>query len=150
MTGIENIFGGERLSFEEFAAAARDAGISVEGNADREAELVRQLEAEREKHREELAGVRAKSALREELLRGGAYNPTLAIRAVDPSDMTGDDEQLRSAAAEKIKRLRASEPYLFRGAETTAVTTGLAHAGARLDEDDLSDSEYYAKRMAKH
>lgn len=146
MTDFEKIFRGEKLSCEEFTAAANAAGINISGASEREAELIGRLESERERYKSALADIRAKSAVREALLRGGAYNPALALGAIDISDMEGDDASLARAAEEKTARLRASDPYLFRASRTfEPLSTGLSHVGEQKESDDLTDGEYYSR-----
>lgn len=108
------------------------------------AALAAQLEAERARHAEEIAQLRAEGALREALIRGGAYNPALALGAIDLTDMEGDERTLRLLAEQKTAALRGSDPYLFRAQSSTG-STGARHGASGDDTDDLTDSEYYSR-----
>lgn len=149
MHRIEKLFGGTSMSFEEFSAAAKAAEILIlegkEGSyvpVSREAELLGEIEKAKETHRRDLSRVRAESAVREALLRSGAHNPSIALRAIDLSDMDGDSDGLFSAAEAKAAALRTAEPYLFR-TEGVTVSTGASHGTTLPDTDSMSDSEYY-------
>ncbi len=140
--------GSEALSATVYGAEASGGTMTGTENSavrDEVSALTVQLEAERARHAEELARLRAESALREALIRGGAYNPTVAIGAIDFSDMAGDERELRLMAERKTATLRGSDPYLFR-AVRHGLSTGSAHGTTSDDPDDLTDSEYYSRR----
>ena len=149
MNRIEQLFGTSKLDFAEFSAAMKEAGLLIlegtEGSyipAAREGELLGELDAARETHRAELSRVRAEGAVREALIRSGAHNPAVAIRAMDLSVLDGDSDSLYSSAEALAAELRAAEPYLFR-IEGSAVSTGAFHGSGITDTEQMSDIEYY-------
>ncbi len=147
MNRIKQLFGDSSMSFEEFSAAAKEAHLLIlegdEGSyvpASREAELLGELSAARDAHQSELSRIRAESAFRQALVLSGAHNPELAMRAVDISDLEGDD--IYKAAETKAAALREAEPYLFRTVGAP-VSTGAVHGSVVTDTDTMSDAEYY-------
>lgn len=149
MHRIEKLFGTSKLDFAEFSAAMKDARLLIlEGDetsyvpASREGELLGEIASVKESHKAELSKLRAESAFREALIRSGAHNPALALRAVDLSDLDGSSDAVYTAAEAKAVSLRQSEPYLFRN-EGTPVSTGGSHGTGSTDTDAMSDAEYY-------
>ena len=149
MNRLEKLFGTTRLDFAEFSAAVKDAGLLIlEGTEDsyipasREAELLADIAAEKEAHKVQLSRLRAEGAVREALIRSGAHNPDVALRAVDLSDLDGSADSVYTAAEAKAASLKSSEPYLFRS-EGPSVSTGASHGTGVADTDLMSDSEYY-------
>lgn len=149
MNRLEKLFGGAAVTFDEFSAAAKEAGFLVlegdEGSyvpASREAELLGELEKAREDYKRDVSRLRAEGAVREALIKSGAHNPDVALRAVDISAVGGDEAGVYLAAETAVSALRSAEPYLFR-AEGVTVSTGAAHGTSVPDTEQMSDVEYY-------
>ncbi len=150
MAKISDIFGSEKLSYEEFVKKAAEAG----GEFGDVAEL-------RKTHRAEMNRLRMSGAVEREALRAGAKNSGLLMRVIDMNAVTVDDAGVHGVA-EQIGKLRETDPYLFAEAkETVAVTvektsvpamtvsTGAPHGKESVDPDLMSDEDFYAGRMKK-
>lgn len=149
---IDELFGGGALTAEEFTAALESSGRELfdlsDGEfvpASREAELLLELEAERERHGRELADVKAEGALIEELVRRGAHNPGMAAKAIGTGGMDGDSVSLKAEAEARVSSLMRSDPYLF-GKPAEFFSTGVSHGGISPDPDSLTDEEFYSHR----
>ena len=149
MPKISDIFGSERLSYEEFVKKAAEAG----GEFGDVAEL-------RKAHTAEMNRLRVTGAVEREALRAGAKNSGLLMRVIDMNGVTVDEGGVHGIA-EQIGKLRESDPYLFadKTPETPApavtappapamtVSTGAPHGRESVDPDLMSDEDYYACRI---
>lgn len=150
MPKISDIFGSEKLSYEEFVKKAAEAG----GEFGDVTEM-------RKAHTAEMNRLRVTGAVEREAMRAGAKNSGLLMRVIDMGSVTVDDSGVHGIA-EQIGKLRESDPYLF--AEKTAeaapspvketvtvpamtVSTGAPHGRESVNPDLLSDADYYASRM---
>ena len=151
MPRISDIFGSEKLSYEEFVKKAAEAG----GEFGDVAEM-------RKAHTAEMNRLRVTGAVEREAMRAGAKNSGLLMRVIDMAGVTVDDSGVHGIV-EQIGKLRESDPYLF--AETTptpasasakepaapagkvSISTGAPHGRETVDPDLLSDADYYAGRM---
>lgn len=126
----------EILPAETGAAADTDTA-AVEDDA------LAKLKAE---HEEKLRQVRIDGEVRYMLARMGAKNPALAAKALDLTGVQADEGGV-SGVEESVKRLMASDPYLFGFGRMAAsggeASSGTAHGEYRRDPDTLSDREYY-------
>lgn len=142
MPKISDIFGGEKLSYEEFVKKAAEAG----GEFGDVAEL-------RRAHQTEMNRLRMNGAVEKEALRAGAKNSGLLMRVIDMNAVTVDDTGVHGVA-EQIGKLRETDPYLFAEKEASpapviTVSTGAPHGKESVDPDLLSDEDFYAGRMKK-
>ena len=150
MPKISEIFGSEKLSYEEFVKKAAEAG----GEFGDVAEM-------RKAHTAEMNRLRVTGAVEREAMRAGAKNSGLLMRVIDMAGVTVDDSGVHGIA-EQIGKLRESDPYLFAEKEnapspgkepaastavTVSVNTGAPHGRETVDPDLLSDADYYAGRM---
>ena len=146
MPKISDIFGSEKLSYEEFVKKAAEAG----GEFGDVAEM-------RKAHAAEMNRLRVTGAVEREAMRAGAKNSGLLMRVIDMGGITVDDSGVHGIA-EQIGKLRESDPYLFAEKETIpaketvvapamTVSTGAPHGRETVDPDLLSDADYYAGRM---
>ena len=146
MPKISDIFGSEKLSYEEFVKKAAEAG----GEFGDVAEM-------RKAHTAEMNRLRVTGAVEREAMRAGAKNSGLLMRVIDMGGITVDDSGVHGIA-EQIGKLRESDPYLFAEKETApvketvvspamTVSTGAPHGRETVDPDLLSDADYYAGRM---
>ncbi len=148
MPKISDIFGSEKLSYEEFVKKAAEAG----GEFGDVAEM-------RKTHRAEMNRLRMNGAVEREALRAGAKNSGLLMRVIDMNAVTVDDAGVHGVA-EQIGKLRETDPYLFAEKETVpvsekttvpamTVSTGAPHGKEPVDPDLMSDEDFYAGRMKK-
>jgi hypothetical protein len=149
MPRISDIFGSEKLSYEEFVKKAAEAG----GEFGDVAEM-------RKAHTAEMNRLRVTGAVEREAMRAGAKNSGLLMRVIDMGGITVDESGVHGIA-EQIGKLRESDPYLFAEKETAVqppakepvtlpavtVSTGAPHGRETVDPDLLSDADYYAGRM---
>ncbi len=150
MPRISDIFGSEKLSYEEFVKKAAEAG----GEFGDVAEM-------RKTHTAELNRLRVTAAVEREAMLAGAKNSGLLMRVIDMSVITVDDSGVHGLT-EQIGKLRESDPYLFAEKEadaspvkepaastavTVSVNTGAPHGRETVNPDLLSDADYYAGRM---
>ncbi len=150
MPRISDIFGSEKLSYEEFVKKAAEAG----GEFGDVAEM-------RKTHTAELNRLRVTAAVEREAMLAGAKNSGLLMRVIDMNVITVDDSGVHGLT-EQIGKLRESDPYLFAEKEnvsspakepaasaavTVSVNTGAPHGRETVDPDLLSDADYYAGRM---
>ncbi len=150
MPRIADIFGSDKLSYEEFVKKAAEAG----GEFGDVAEM-------RKAHTAEMNRLRVTGAVEREALRAGAKNSGLLMRVIDMGGVTVDERGVHGIT-EQIGKLRETDPYLFAEKESTPVTvaekpslpamtvsTGAPHGKEPVDPDLLSDADYYAGRMKK-
>ncbi len=156
MPEISEIFGSEKLSFEEFMKKAAESGCEF-GD----------LAALRRVHEAEVSKLLVHGAVEREALLSGARNSELLMRVLDMSGITVDEEGVHGIT-EQIGRLRETDPYLFgdtgNGSAATAATaatattgeavtaavsvsTGAPHGRERIDPDMQTDAEYYSHRL---
>lgn len=150
MPKISDIFGSEKLSYEEFVKKAAEAG----GEFGDVAEM-------RKAHTAEMNRLRVTGAVEREAMRAGAKNSGLLMRVIDMGSVTVDDSGVHGIV-EQIGKLRESDPYLFaeKAAETMpspvketvpvpamTVSTGAPHGRESVNPDLMSDADYYASRM---
>ena len=148
MPRISDIFGSEKLSYEEFVKKAAEAG----GEFGDVAEM-------RKAHTAEMNRLRVTGAVEREAMRAGAKNSGLLMRVIDMGGITVDESGVHGIA-EQIGKLRESDPYLFAEKEApvpsakepvilpaVTVSTGAPHGRETVDPDLLSDADYYAGRM---
>lgn len=149
MPRISDIFGSEKLSYEEFVKKAAEAG----GEFGDIAEM-------RKTHTAELNRFRVTAAVEREAMLAGAKNSGLLMRVIDMNGITVDDSGVHGLT-EQIGKLRESDPYLFAEKEAgtaaspvkepavskVSVNTGAPHGRETVDPDLLSDADYYAGRM---
>jgi len=147
MPRISDIFGSEKLSYEEFVKKAAEAG----GEFGDVAEM-------RKAHTAEMNRLRVTGAVEREAMRAGAKNSGLLMRVIDMNGVTVDDSGVHGIA-EQIGKLKESDPYLFAEKEpavsaaketavpSVTVSTGAPHGRETVDPDLLSDADYYAGRM---
>ena len=148
MPKISDIFGSEKLSYEEFVKKAAEAG----GEFGDVAEM-------RKAHTAEMNRLRVTGAVEREAMRAGAKNSGLLMRVIDMGSVTVDDSGVHGIA-EQIGKLRESDPYLFAEKEPVpvpvketvtvpamTVSTGAPHGRENVNPDLLSDADYYAGRM---
>lgn len=136
MPGISELFGGERLTYEELIEKAAAAGCEL-GD----------LTKARRDHDEEIRAIRVSGAVERAAYMAGARNTELLMRVIDRGAVTIDADGVHGLN-EQITRLRESDPYLFNEERAVRVDTGMRHEGERLDPDRLSDEEYY-KNLSK-
>lgn len=151
MPKISDIFGSEKLSYEEFVKKAAEAG----GEFGDVAEM-------RKAHTAEMNRLRVTGAVEREALRAGAKNSGLLMRVIDMAGVTVDDSGVHGIV-EQIGKLRETDPYLFAEKEAApvmgakenvqvpavTVSTGAPHGKENVDPDLMSDEDYYAGRMKK-
>jgi hypothetical protein len=101
MPRISDIFGSEKLSYEEFVKKAAEAG----GEFGDVAEM-------RKAHTAEMNRLRVTGAVEREAMRAGAKNSGLLMRVIDMGGITVDESGVHGIA-EQIGKLRESDPYLF-------------------------------------
>ncbi len=149
MPRISDIFGSEKLSYEEFVKKAAEAG----GEFGDVAEM-------RKAHTAEMNRLRVTGAVEREAMRAGAKNSGLLMRVIDMGGITVDESGVHGIA-EQIGKLRESDPYLFAEKEAAVpppakepvtlpavtVSTGAPHGRETVDPDLMSDADYYAGRM---
>ena len=149
MPRISDIFGSEKLSYEEFVKKAAEAG----GEFGDVAEM-------RKAHTAEMNRLRVTGAVEREAMGAGAKNSGLLMRVIDMGGITVDESGVHGIA-EQIGKLRESDPYLFAEKEAAVppsakepvtlpavtVSTGAPHGRETVDPDLLSDADYYAGRM---
>lgn len=149
MPKISEIFGSEKLSYEEFVKKAAEAG----GEFGDVAEM-------RKAHTAEMNRLRVTGAVEREAMRAGAKNSGLLMRVIDMGSVTVDDSGVHGIV-EQIGKLRESDPYLFAEKAETAlppvketvtapamtVSTGAPHGRESVNPDLMSDADYYASRM---
>lgn len=157
MPKISDIFGGEKLSYEEFMTKATEAG----GEFGDIGEM-------RAAHTAEINRLRVAGAVEKEAILSGAKNSELLMRVLDMNGITVDNDGVHGIA-EQIGRLRESDPYLFGGdaggdggvssakggtvgtvgavSRGMTISTGAPHSREAVDPDLLSDADYYASRM---
>ena len=148
MPKIADIFGSEKLSYEEFVKKAAEAG----GEFGDVAEI-------RKAHTAEMNRLRVTGAVEREAMRAGAKNSGLLMRVIDMGSVTVDDSGVHGIA-EQIGKLRESDPYLFTEKEpvpvpakenvtvpAVTVSTGAPHGRESVNPDMMSDADYYAARM---
>ena len=137
MADLSEIFGGARLSLDEFLIKAGEVGAEI-GDT-------REL---RQSYENELMSVKRSYALEKELDRSGAKNRELISKVINMDSVTYDDEGFHGIA-EQITSLRQSDPYLFEmpvksaSVQSHRLSTGMPHIHEPLDTDSLSDSDYY-------
>ncbi len=150
MPKISDIFGSEKLSYEEFVKKAAEAG----GEFGDVTEM-------RKAHMAEMNRLRVTGAVEREAMRAGAKNSGLLMRVIDMGSVTVDDSGVHGIT-EQIGKLRESDPYLFadKAAEAAppavketatvpamTVSTGASHGRESVNPDMMSDADYYASRM---
>lgn len=97
-------------------------------------------------YEEKLRQVRIDGEVRFVLARMGARNPAVAAKALDLTGVAADENGV-TGVEDSVKRLMASDPYLF-GAVQMAPSggessSGGVHGETRRDPDTMSDREYY-------
>lgn len=137
MPEISEIFGGGKLSYEEFLAKADEAGVQLGDMG----ELRRAYEAE-------ITSIRAQNALEKELDHAGARNRELVMKLIDSAAVTVDEEGVHGIS-EQIDKLRESDPYLFseKNAEksTVKLRLGMPHKSETVDADSMDDRDFYRR-----
>lgn len=136
MPGISELFGGERLTYEELMEKAAAAGCEI-GD----------LSKARRDHDEEIRSIRVSGAVERAAYMAGAKNTELLMRVIDRGAVTVDGSGVHGLS-EQITRLRESDPYLFNEEKLVTVDTGMRHEKEQTDPDRLSDEEYY-KRLCR-
>lgn len=104
-----------------------------------------------EQQEAKLRQVRIDGEVRYMLAKMGAKNPTLAAKVLDLSAVQVDDNGV-IGVEESVKRLMATDPYLFGrplGPVGGERSSGGVHGGDRRDPNGMSDREYYAMVMGK-
>lgn len=100
----------------------------------------------RAEHEEKLRQVRIEGEVRFVLARMGARNPAVAAKALDLTGVTADDSGV-AGVEDSVKRLMASDPYLFSGGPMAPSgresSSGGVHGESRRNPDTMSDREYY-------
>lgn len=110
-------------------------------------DVLQLLEAQEAKLRQ----VQIDGEVRYMLAKMGAKNPTLAAKVLDLSAVQVDDNGV-AGVEESVKRLMATDPYLFGhtlGPVGGERSSGGVHGGDRRDPNGMSDREYYAMVMGK-
>lgn len=110
-------------------------------------DVLQLLEAQEAKLRQ----VQIDGEVRYMLAKMGAKNPTLAAKVLDLSAVQVDDNGV-VGVEESVKRLMATDPYLFGhtlGPVGGERSSGGVHGGDRRDPNGMSDREYYAMVMGK-
>ena len=132
---LKEIFGSERLSFEELMVKCTEAGVEV-GN----------LGAVRSEYAEKMTAMKKDFALERELERAGVKNRSLMERVLDQEKITVDEDGVHGIA-EQLTALRESDPYLFETVVPAAgekpVRWGMKHGQDVPDPDGMGDDEYY-------
>lgn len=141
MPDISEIFGGEKLSYEEFLAKAGELGLEI-GDMN---ELKAQYEAE-------IMSVRAQNELERELDLAGVKNREIVLKLIDMEAVTFDEEGIHGIK-EQIDALKESAPYLFEEKKDVKITApkmriGMHHKAEANDADSMNDKDYY-KRVKK-
>ncbi len=138
MADISEIFGGGKLSYDEFLIKAGELGLEFGDTGEM-----------RRSYEEQIRGIRCTSALERELDRAEVKNRALVSRIIDMGAVTVDEDGVHGIA-EQISALRESDPYLFNQKEKAPLTggmgrmrTGFSHTGESLDPDTMSDADYY-------
>lgn len=136
MAEISEIFGGGKISYDEFLIKAGEIGMELGDIGEM-----------RNRYEEEIRGIRCEDALERELDRAGVKNRELVVKIIDMGKVTIGDDGVHGIA-EQIDSLRESDPYLFEDAATIParkVSTGMVHGGAAADPDRMSDREFYKR-----
>lgn len=133
---ISEIFGSDKLSYDEFLIKAGEAG----GEFGDLTEL-------RRAHEGEIIAIRRSAALERELDKSGVKNRDLITKVIDLDSVEVDEDGVHGIA-EQIAALRESDPYLFDNtpashAQSKSMHTGLSHRREPLDADSLSDADFY-------
>lgn len=137
MADLSEIFGGEKLSYDEFLMKAGEMGREIGDLADM-----------RQSYESEILSVKRNAALERELDRSGAKNRSLITKVIDLDSVEIDEDGVHGIA-EQIDALRESDPYLFESAapqsptQPRTIRTGIAHRHEPLDSDSLSDKDFY-------
>lgn len=144
MADMSEIFGGGKLSYDEFLIKAGELGLEFGDTGEM-----------RRAYEEQIRTIRCSSALERELDRADVRNRELVSKIIDMGAVTVDDEGVHGIS-EQITALRESDPYLFNAKVNSPVAsagprmrTGFSHGGESLDPDTMSDRDYYKqiKRM---
>ncbi len=144
MADISEVFGGGKLSYDEFLIKAGELGLEFGDTAEM-----------RRSYEEQIRGIRCSSALERELDRAEVKNRALVSKIIDMGAVTVDEDGVHGIA-EQISALKESDPYLFQSKERSPMTgggvrmrTGFSHGGESLDPDTMSDADFYKqiKRM---
>lgn len=140
MPDISEIFGGGKLSYEEFIAKAGEAGADF-GD-------VNELKVQ---HEAEIMSIRAQNELDRELDRAGVKNRELVTKLIDMQNVTVDGDGVHGIA-EQLEALETSAPYLFEDRQAKSVIPklriGMPHKTEANDADSMDDREFY-KRVKK-
>ena len=130
---LKEIFGAERLSFEELMIKCADAGVQF-GD----------LAALRSEYDGRITEMKKSFALERELDKAGVKNRALIEKVLDAEKITVDEDGVHGIA-EQITALRASDPYLFDAPfpAPAPVKWGLSHTQNAPDPDSMGDAEYY-------
>ncbi len=130
---IEELFGNQKLSYEELSLKSSAAGIEI-GN----------LTKARDEFSAILHKTRVEAALKEALTKAGARNNDIVINNLDFTKITSDEDGVYGID-EQISKLVADAPYLFEGEKDEKITfsTGVPHTKRTFDASALSDAEFY-------
>lgn len=136
MADISEIFGSEKLSYDEFLIKASELGSEF-GDV---GEVRRAYESE-------ILSVKRAAALERELDKSGAKNRGLITKIIDLDSIEVDGDEVHGIA-EQISALRESDPYLFDNspaspAQVRSIHTGIPHRHETVDSDSLSDADFY-------
>ena len=110
-------------------------------------DYAQQIARLRKEHSAAMDKVRIDGEVRYVLAKMGARNPALAAKALDMSGVQVNADTV-SGVEESVKKLMASDPYLFGSGNLLPPTgkegsTGGVHGVSERDPETLSDGEYY-------
>ena len=131
---LKELFGGNRLSFEELMVRCTEAGVEF-GD----------LAGLRSEYDGRITAMKKDFVLERELDKAGVKNRALMEKVLDPEKITVDEDGVHGIA-EQISALRASDPYLFDApvpAPPSPVKWGVHHTENVPDPDSMGDAEYY-------
>jgi len=132
MADIAEIFGEEKLSYEEFRARAGQRGIEM-GD----------VGAIRQEYEAEISSMKIDAAVEREMEHSGVKNRALVSKLLDRELLTLDEDGIHGIT-EQLAALKESDPYLFDGAHPMRpIRSGLPHSRERLNPDAMSDADYY-------
>ena len=151
MKDVRALFEGGELNGEAFAEKLREAGLVVLEATEGGYVPASRLDEQQRAFDDRLTSERAGNALRLELVKSGAHNPSIAASAIGIEGICGDECEMAAAASAKVAALKSAEPYMFSSAHRPDVcfSTGGTHGTAGVDPDRMTDSEYYKYRNVK-
>lgn len=141
MPDISEIFGSEKLSYEEFLAKAVENGMDIGDMT----EL-------KQHHEAEIMSVRVQNELERELDNAGVKDRELVMKLVDMQSVTYDEDGIHGIS-EQIEALKTNASYLFEDkaqskSALSKMRIGMPHKNEANDADSMNDRDFY-KRIKK-